>query len=416
MRILVICESFGLGGTERAACVWAIGLRKRGHAIRFLAGMDGPRRGWLEKAGIEFFDVGGSSENVAAHINAFAPDVIHEHVPGFLRKKNLGLDGRRLASPTPVVQTNIFGRQDESIAYGASGISCYISNTSAVQSFWRARKRIERSAFGVTSVVSYPVLAESEMVDMSRVVALRSRLGSHIEFVIGRFGRPDWQKWSKLYEPICRAIVARHSHVGFLFQSAPRELQENLKASPIGKNCLFLQPTSDDRELNSAIHACDAILHLSRIGESFGFSIAEAMAAGKPVIVNSSPDFDQAQLELIRHGKEGYHASTVGSAILAINRLVGEPETAKHLGQSAKDRIMDIACAEKSTLKLEKILMAAAAGYQNPFSEIDYKNVYNSALALKAVELGGSWSENMKLRLYHLRGVLRNHYQHLRVK
>lgn len=416
MKILVICESFGLGGTERAACVWATGLSRRGHNVRFLAGSDGPRRSSLEEAGVDFVVVGVNSQHLSKEMDAFAPDVVHEHVPGFLRSSNLGLEGRRLARPVPLLQTNVFGRQDEMLHYGASGITSYISNTSAAQSFARASRPIIPEAFDTQTVIPYPV-DEHVGADAQAVAELRSKVtgGDDNVFIIGRFGRPDWQKWSKLYEPICHRTFRLHPQVRFLFQAAPRELESSLRASPVGKACLFLPPTSNDRELAVSIEACDAILHLSRIGESFGLSIAEAMRAGKPIIVNSSPDFDQAQLELIRHKEEGFHASTTTTAVTAIGNLVGSLTAAGRLGAAAKRRIKEIAGAEGSILKLERLLLACAGGQSNPFSKEDYRSVLSASESLARAELGHTKAEFIALGVYKLRGCLRDRFHHLRV-
>jgi glycosyltransferase involved in cell wall biosynthesis len=415
MRILVICESFGLGGTERAACTWAIGLVRRGHHVRFVAGTDGPRRNWLEKSGVEFA-VAESSAGVAREIAAFSPDVIHEHVPGFLRRQNLGLDGRRKAGAIPLVQTNVFGRQDEMLTYRASGITSYISMTSAAQAFQRAGRSIRREDFDFQTVVPYPSVPAP---DVSAVEAAEARRKWGLEsgaFVIGRFGRPDWQKWSRLYEPICLRAAQRHPEVRFLFQAAPGELRERLANSPAARNCIFLEPTQDDRKLARAIAVCDAILHLSRIGESFGFSIAEAMQAGKPVIVNSSPDFDQAQLELIRHGIEGFHASSVGAALEAIRHFRDGRLDLATMGRAAKIRIAALANAEDSTDKLERVLAAAAAGGKNPFAGEDFESVLEAAKNLRRVSHGHALNEQLELRYLSLRGRVRNWWNRFKLR
>ena len=56
-------------------------------------------------------------------------------------------------------------------------------------------------------------------------------------------------------------------------------------------------------------NSIDILAHSSLIGESFGCTIAEAMSQGKPVIVNSTPYFDNAQIELVDHNKNGYIAN-----------------------------------------------------------------------------------------------------------
>lgn len=414
MRILVVCEAFGLGGTERAACAWAIGLARRGHEIRFLAGREGPKRILLEQAGVGVA-VTVTAAKVAEQIREFRPDVVHEHVPGFLKSQNPARDGRREWPALPVVQTNIFGRQDEMLAHPVPGITAYISRTSAAQAFARAGRRLAAPAFRAQTVVSYP-LEEAPAIRMGAVQAIRRRFETPGSFLVGRFGRPDASKWHPLYAPICREMVRRFSDVRFLFQSAPVELKRDLLAALPGDRFLFLEPTHDDVELNAAIEACDAVLHLSKIGESFGYAIAEAMRAGKPVVVNSAPDFDQAQLELIRHGREGFHASSRRAAVEALGRLIEDRDRSRTLGQNAARRIREIAGADASIAKLEAVLLAAAARRENPFADADFRNVSEARENLARVALGHSLGEHLRLTVLQAKGWLRNRREHLRVR
>ena len=55
MNILTFGGYLGLGGTEKAACRWAIGLKARGHDVRVLAISEGPRKEELSRAGIPVF-------------------------------------------------------------------------------------------------------------------------------------------------------------------------------------------------------------------------------------------------------------------------------------------------------------------------------------------------------------------------
>ena len=65
----------------------------------------------------------------------------------------------------------------------------------------------------------------------------------------------------------------------------------------------------------------DGFLHLSRIGESFGMVLCEAMLCGVPVVTLSTPLKDNSQLEVVGHGIGGLVALTpraVPEAMLAL--------------------------------------------------------------------------------------------------
>ena len=134
MRIAVFLNSLGLGGTEKAACRWAWGLRDRGHQVTVLALRDGARRAELEEHGVSVRIVAGTARPVAEALQDVSPDAIHAHAPGHPHDGDvLGAGLALLPKKIPVVQTNIFGHLRNPKEDAWTDFRLFISWTSCVQ-------------------------------------------------------------------------------------------------------------------------------------------------------------------------------------------------------------------------------------------------------------------------------------------
>src|ERR1700730_5737136 len=86
------------------------------------------------------------------------------------------------------------------------------------------------------------------------------------------------------------------------------------------------------------------------------------MNYGKPVIANSTPWQDQAQIELVRHGECGFIASTPRTIADAILKLAHDVDLRTRFGDNARSHIRQLADPLESTDRLEGALQAAVAG------------------------------------------------------
>ena len=85
-----------------------------------------------------------------------------------------------------------------------------------------------------------------------------------------------------------------------------------------------LPVTASDRRISECLTAMDGFLHLSRIGESFGMVLCEAMLCGVPVVTLSTPLKDNSQLEVVGHGIGGLVALTPEAVPEAMIALIGD--------------------------------------------------------------------------------------------
>ena len=206
MRVAIFQNSLGLGGTEKAAAEWAQLLSKRPGIteIRVVALSDGPRRSDLQRAGIQV-QVVKCGDNSGVLLKALGNcDVVHAHVPGFPHPGDaLGAALRSTARKIPVVQTNIFGKLENSLENEWTDFRLFISWTSCVQAARRSGRKLDREFFRKQSVAVYPVANPALHLDLDRAtntaVGLRRSLGiSEDQILFGRFSRPEPNKWAPL--------------------------------------------------------------------------------------------------------------------------------------------------------------------------------------------------------------------------
>jgi len=147
----------------------------------------------------------------------------------------------------------------------------------------------------------------------------------------------------------------------------------------------------------------DVVLHTSSIGESFGYGIAEPMNLGKPVITNSTPWGDQAQVELVRHGECGLIASTEATMAEAILTFASDSALRARMGRQARENIQRIADPNKSLDRLENALGAVITGQDNSRYAEDLIEMQAAAAYLDQHQFGHPIGERCFLHSFYWR-------------
>ena len=109
-------------------------------------------------------------------------------------------------------------------------------------------------------------------------------------------------------------------------------IKKIVKNNGLSDNVLFKGHVNDVEYYYSN---CDVLLHPSNL-ESFGMSLLEAGASGKPCVVSNIG----AIPEIIVDNKTGYVSDTVEGMIERVNSLMGDAETRLRMGANAKKRIL----------------------------------------------------------------------------
>ncbi len=403
MNVLVFLNNLGIGGTEKAACRWAWGLKDRGHAVSVLAMKDGPRCSELDAHGIPVVVTSGQAHPIAEAITTLKPDVIHAHAPGNPHEGDLLGEALLSLPKIPVVQTNIFGRFENPREDAWTDYRLFISWTSCVQAARRAFRKLDRSFFEKTSVAVYP-LDPDDGPSAIEIAKFRQEHGfADADIVFGRFSRAEPNKWTDLPLAGFRLALKRNRNLKLLLREPPPAVAERLRSAPDADRFCILPATSDPAELRLTMASLDVVLHTSSIGESFGYGIAEPMNYGKPVIANSVPWIDQAQIELVRHGECGLVASIPETICNAILTLAADAGLRATMGAKAQSHIRQLASPEESLDRLEGVLMAAVQRKLNPRIDEDLRRAQEAAAFLDTHQFGNGWHEQLALRPFYYR-------------
>jgi hypothetical protein len=241
-----------------------------------------------------------------------------------------------------LVETNVFGRppswreQKPPAITGHMSLASMHRNATLAGTDMRALYRAGHRAvyLPVPSAAGY--LARSAARDLPSRDSVRSALGlMPDDFVACRVTRPDLRKWSTRLELALPELFQRVPRLRFLFMAAPPEKVALLERR-FGPRVRCLTPSLDEADLQRVYAASDFMLHSSGIGESFGLAVAEAMHHGLPVVVDSTPDLDNAQLEVVRHEEGGLIVASSRGFVRAAESLAVDEALRARLSHGAR--------------------------------------------------------------------------------
>jgi glycosyltransferase involved in cell wall biosynthesis len=343
INILHICNEVGLGGTERGIVSICRQMRfdTFRHSVLCLASA-GARANDL--AGVANLYVEGPSIALGGLLSTERFDVVLIHRAGTAdRRWSDVLRQCRVAGIPVVLEINIFGLVDESQEDDVIDCHLHISKSSycdfRTRSMARGYKRIDRHRVlyiptDVRRIAQNPVSPEKR----ARLRAAHG-IGSG-DFVLLRTGRPDPRKWGDLILDVVPRVSRRMPEARFIFLSAPRTRSWYMNCRSFGRYVRVLPATSDDSLLADIYGLADVYTHSSRRGESFGVSLVEAMAAGLPIVVDSTPWRDNAQIELVDHMETGIIANSPESYAGAIEYLHSHPDLRAAMGNRGRAKAL----------------------------------------------------------------------------
>lgn len=156
--------------------------------------------------------------------------------------------------------------------------------------------------------------------------SLMNRPTDRLRFL--RIGRPDPIKWSN-FEQRYAAAVARvrpDTMIELVRVGCPPNLV-NHATEDLPNLSIVDEPYRSD--ISDAYGAAHVYLHHSRIGETFGNTVAEARAAGTPVVLGASLRWDCASVELLTDAASVYGspADLIRHPQASLTRALALPST-----------------------------------------------------------------------------------------
>lgn len=334
-RILTVVSNLGVGGTERAAKVFAREYASLGADSRIWV-TSGHRQGHenLRGAGMQ---VTFGSQGLAA-FSRWQPDIAHLHSHGLTQSDVAQL--RLFAPEARLVEQNVFSKPtpwtrelDASFQLSNACLARYISHP----------------AHAWPVVVPYPVDGAAFFRDPVAGEALRESLGIPSGAItVGRVGQPSTYKWSPLVLQLFQRAIADKIDAHLILVGPPPELLADIQRSTHRKRIHVIGMTADDATLRGIYSAMDIFLHAAAQGESFGYVLAEALLCEVPTLTISTPWADNSQGEVI--GLSELVARSPQQMYSRLRALMLDPQTRQTYGQRGRRHILENYSSRKVAL------------------------------------------------------------------
>lgn len=333
IRLLHMCNQLDLGGTEKALQIFCKYLDKSRFEV-FACGWlrGGVRVRELEKLGIPVILNPG---DIDALVRELKVDICHVYRSGHFEAASLP---RKVNGSPRIVETNIFGDCD--YVEGAS-IDCHVFISEFLRNQYLA-KHGRRP--GAEHEVLYMPVDFEECADVAKA----------FDYTIGRCSRPDDQKWHDVCVDSLPKIFQKVPQTRCLFQGATDKVKARLIGLGLSGRVELLEPSVRVEDFYRRI---DLFTHGSRIGETFGCVIAEAMAHRIPVITLSTPQRKKAnaQVELVEHNVTGFVCTSTRQYADAVIELLENHELWTQFAQRGYDKARAQFGATHLTHKLEDL-------------------------------------------------------------
>lgn len=340
MKILTIVKDLNMGGTQRVAQNLTIGLKKAGADVAVLARLArGPRERYLAEAGVPVFGPVAAASATLESLLEWQPDIVHIHRLGHRDDHETMLMQAFRRSKAHIVETNVFGLRDTGPGAALVDVHCHLSHWAHLK-WLKQKENRERISTILPNAVDVDAFGPIGAQERSRV---RGDLGvPSTRFLYGRIGQPHAAKWSPDLFTVFERACGRGADVGLLLVGAPEGYRTAARELPVDvrDRIIFIEPLADDSALNRYYGALDAFLHMSRIGESFGMVLCEAMLCEIPIITLSTPFRDNSQLEVVVHGAGGLTAADLDGMCEAMQRLEADPLLRAEMGRCGRNSVV----------------------------------------------------------------------------
>jgi phosphatidylinositol alpha-mannosyltransferase len=324
------------GGVNTHIASLAAQLRARGHEVRILAPADGPvDAGVIPLGGTIGIPFNGAVARLAfgprvagrvrVALRRAQPDVVHVHEPFTPSASLLAAVSARV----PIVAT--FHASVRSRAYRIGKIP--------LRPLWRkiaVKIAVSQAARDTVEAIFGPgARIIPNGVDVISYADIGSPVAGSKEVLY--FGRLEQRKGPQVLIDALPALLESvpDVHVVIAGDGPLRDKLEDAVPPNARKNVLFTGPFDDEDRI--ALLSASSVVALPALGgESFGITLAEAMAAGRPVVASGIPGY----AAVARNGKDALLVPPGEPAALAagIAALLADPEKAAALGRAARER------------------------------------------------------------------------------
>jgi glycosyltransferase involved in cell wall biosynthesis len=312
----------------------------------------------LEAGGIEVACAQDTPDRLKQQLRGV--DIVHVHRMG--PAEPIVPLACRAAGVEALVETNVFGRCDTSSDNAQFSAHLFISQMCAMRYRQQAGTDLD-TFYERHRTLYYPVDIDGLRANAIPRIEAHTLLGlDPARPTVVRVGRDDDRKWGDILITMIPHLVRMVPSVQIVLVGVTAHRRGQLRRLNVGEERVrFMDPTTEPRCLAALYCAGDVFVSSSSIGESFGLAIAEAMAFGVPVVTNSTPWTDNAQVEVVDNGINGWIANHPRSFAEAVADLLGDEKRRRAFGTAAAEKVRAAWRPSSLTADLERLFEAIAA-------------------------------------------------------
>lgn len=342
IRVLEVGNKLGgLGGTEQTLRLFVKYMDRSRFEPRVYSwqGLGGDDTGVYEQWGVPF----ESHDDLPGLLNSFRPHIFHVHRAGW--QEPYPIETAKSCGVPIVIETNVFGRHDPSPSGQAIDCHLFVSYFCMRRYQQFLGKPLVSDAY---KVVYNPIdVDEFDAFDFSRDMTVPA---------VGRYSRADNTKWSDICIEMVPYLVQEVPELVYYVIGETQEVRAKIRELGIEAHFRFFPLTGSRTKLFEFLKRFRVLVHGTELGESFGLTIAEAMASRIPAVTHNTHDGrDNAQVELIDHGVNGVVADTPESYAAGVAYLLKNPSAARTMGENGYGKVRTCFEAKKITRGLEEI-------------------------------------------------------------
>jgi len=346
LKVVEFTPKLGFGGTEKTLYTFCKYLDREKFDVAACALGSDPHSG-REQAirGLGVDTAILPLDGLEAHLKKLNADIFHIHRGGWAEPGPITA-AKRAGVPV-VVEHNVFGRMDNSEENELIDCHIFISHACA----WRYQLWAGEALVAPKyQTLYYPV-------EVAAFDAFGFENRDFSKKAIGRIGRADNTKWDFSFLEAIPPLVNTFPDLEFHVIGMTPKARNWLIARGVEKNVEEHPVTGDERAIMNFYANISALTHFAEMGETFGLTLAEAMAARLPVVTHHTPPLkDGAQAELVNHGYNGFVAYDAQMYTQAVTALLSDPEGARQMGRRGYDKARLSYDATLITTGLEKII------------------------------------------------------------
>lgn len=334
LSVVHVTNTLGLGGTQKAMEVFVRNLPETGFEVSICGYKKSGTRGEeLSRDGYAV-DLPNSRSNLTDILNKREADIVHIH--GMYDTAAEVADVAKRAGVPVLIKSTPFGRVTEGTQRNID-LHLFPSKMTLLRKLKLEGRDIQAENWDRSLRMQYYPLSKSDISDRHRG-NLRGELGIDADTpIVGKIGRSSAAKWSEVsidaFERICRD----RPQVKILLVTPPEKIKTAISRRGLNPYIVYLDSIPPS-EVGKFYNTIDVLAHSSAIGESFGYVIAEAMAYSTPVVVDSNPMRDNAQVELVNNGETGFVVGSSETYADAVAELLQSDELRRGYGAAAQRR------------------------------------------------------------------------------